>query len=202
MSFFKAYDMRGTYGVDFDLDVVYRIGRHLPAVIRQQNAESGVGSPSGAPLRVLIGRDARVSSPAVAGALIAGLEAAGAQVTDLGPATTPMVYFFTAEEDFGIIPVESQAAGRPVVVFGRGGGTETVIDGETGYCVECGDTAAVAERTLAILRDPVLAVKMGENGRAFVAERFRADRMGEILEREYLELVAAARKPTPGSTRR
>lgn len=39
---------------------------------------------------------------------------------------------FTAEEDFGIIPVESQAAGRPVVVFGRGGGTETVIDGETG----------------------------------------------------------------------
>jgi glycosyltransferase involved in cell wall biosynthesis len=39
---------------------------------------------------------------------------------------------FTAEEDFGIIPVESQAAGRPVVVFGRGGGTETVIDGQTG----------------------------------------------------------------------
>ncbi|WP_342659332.1 glycosyltransferase (plasmid) [Sphingomonas sp. NY01] len=39
---------------------------------------------------------------------------------------------FTAEEDFGIIPVESQAAGRPVVVFGRGGGTETVIDGATG----------------------------------------------------------------------
>lgn len=39
---------------------------------------------------------------------------------------------FTAEEDFGIIPVEAQAAGRPVVVFGRGGGTETVIDGKTG----------------------------------------------------------------------
>ena len=64
MSFFKAYDMRGTFGVDFDLDVVYRIGRHLPAVIRQKNAESGVGLPPGAPLSVLIGRDARVSSPA------------------------------------------------------------------------------------------------------------------------------------------
>ena len=100
MSFFKAYDMRGTYGVDFDLDVVYRIGRHLPAVIRQKNDEGGVGSLPGAPLRVLVGRDARTSSPAVAGALIAGLEAAGAHVTDLGPATTPMVYFFTAEEDF------------------------------------------------------------------------------------------------------
>lgn len=39
---------------------------------------------------------------------------------------------FTGEEDFGIVPVESQAAGRPVVVFGRGGATETVIDGTTG----------------------------------------------------------------------
>lgn len=39
---------------------------------------------------------------------------------------------FTGEEDFGIVPVESQAAGRPVIIFGRGGGTETVIDGTTG----------------------------------------------------------------------
>ena len=42
---------------------------------------------------------------------------------------------FTAEEDFGIIPVESQAAGRPVLVYGRGGGTETVIDGVTGLYI-------------------------------------------------------------------
>lgn len=36
-------------------------------------------------------------------------------------------------EDFGIAAVESQAAGRPVVAFGRGGALETVIDGETGW---------------------------------------------------------------------
>ena len=39
---------------------------------------------------------------------------------------------FCAEEDFGIIPVEVQACGRPVVAFGRGGALETVIDGKTG----------------------------------------------------------------------
>ena len=32
MSFFKAYDMRGTFGVDFDLALVERVGRELPRV--------------------------------------------------------------------------------------------------------------------------------------------------------------------------
>jgi len=36
------------------------------------------------------------------------------------------------EEDFGIVPVEAQACGRPVVAFARGGALETVIPGETG----------------------------------------------------------------------
>ena len=99
MSFFKAYDMRGTFGVDFDLDVVYRVGLNLPAVVRRQNAEAGQDAGD-APFRVLVGRDARTTSPAVAGALMAGLAAAGADVADLGPATTPMVYFFTADEGF------------------------------------------------------------------------------------------------------
>ena len=41
-------------------------------------------------------------------------------------------FIFPAEEDFGITPVEAQAAGAPVIAFGRGGVTETVIHGETG----------------------------------------------------------------------
>ena len=36
------------------------------------------------------------------------------------------------EEDFGIVPVEAQACGRPVVALGRGGALETVVDGVTG----------------------------------------------------------------------
>jgi phosphomannomutase len=86
MGFFKAYDMRGTFGGDFDLDTVYRVGRELPGVIGAK--------------KFLIGRDCRTTSPAIAATLKKGLAEAGADVTDLGLATTPMVYFFTAEDDF------------------------------------------------------------------------------------------------------
>ena len=39
---------------------------------------------------------------------------------------------FPGEEDFGIVPLEAMASGRPVVAYGRGGATETVVDGVTG----------------------------------------------------------------------
>lgn len=39
---------------------------------------------------------------------------------------------FPGEEDFGILPVEVMASGRPVIAYGRGGALDTVIDGETG----------------------------------------------------------------------
>lgn len=86
MSFFKAYDMRGTFGADFDLDLVRRVGAALPRVV--------------AGGRWLVGRDCRTTSEAVRDALVGGLVAAGAEVADLGLATTPMVYFFTAEDGY------------------------------------------------------------------------------------------------------
>ncbi|MGI9054191.1 MAG: glycosyltransferase [Pyrinomonadaceae bacterium] len=39
---------------------------------------------------------------------------------------------FPGEEDFGMVPLEINAAGRPVIAFGRGGATETVVSGQTG----------------------------------------------------------------------
>ena len=43
---------------------------------------------------------------------------------------------FPGEEDFGIVPVEAMASGRPVIAFGRGGALETVLDGRTGVLFE------------------------------------------------------------------
>lgn len=86
MGFFKAYDMRGTFGVDFDLETVRKVGKALPQVVGGR--------------RWLVGRDGRTTSESVRDALIKGLRESGAEVTDIGLVTTPMVYFFTVKEDF------------------------------------------------------------------------------------------------------
>ena len=41
-------------------------------------------------------------------------------------------FIFPGEEDFGLTPVEAMASGRPVIAYGKGGVTETVVDGKTG----------------------------------------------------------------------
>jgi glycosyltransferase involved in cell wall biosynthesis len=48
---------------------------------------------------------------------------------------TSIAAVLPGEEDFGIVPVESQACGRPVVALGRGGALDTVIPGMTGVLV-------------------------------------------------------------------
>lgn len=51
----------------------------------------------------------------------------------------------TAEEDFGITPVEAMASGRPVVAYGRGGALDSVIDGRTGLYFAQQDSAALID---------------------------------------------------------
>ena len=86
MGFFKAYDMRGTFGADFDLETVYKVGRALPQVVKGK--------------KWLVGRDCRTTSEDVHDALVKGLAESGAEVSDLGLCTTPMVYYFTAADGF------------------------------------------------------------------------------------------------------
>lgn len=53
-------------------------------------------------------------------------------------------FVFAAEEDFGILPVEAQACGTPVIAYGKGGVTETVINNKTGvYFTEQTDLSII-----------------------------------------------------------
>ncbi|MDD5708103.1 MAG: phosphomannomutase/phosphoglucomutase [Kiritimatiellae bacterium] len=88
MSIYKAYDIRGVFGRDFDAETVHRIGRWLPEIVPAR--------------RALVGRDARASSPAICEALCRGLTEAGCDVDDMGLATTPMVYCFTARHGYDL----------------------------------------------------------------------------------------------------
>ncbi len=67
-------------------------------------------------------------------------------------------------EGFGLPPVEAMAAGVPVVATRIGALTETIIDGQTGFLVEPGDQAALADRLIRLLSDDDLRAKMGEAG--------------------------------------
>lgn len=86
MGAFHAYDIRGIYNVDFDKETAYKVGYFLPELLSAD--------------KVLVGRDARESSPEIHDALVKGITDAGADVYDVGLSTTPMVYFGTANYGF------------------------------------------------------------------------------------------------------
>ena len=84
-------------------------------------------------------------------------------------------FVFAAEEDFGIIPVEAQACGTPVIAFGKGGALETVIDGKTGVLFH--------EQTEAAIRNAVTQFEtqfnfeprnIRQHAESFSTERFNS----------------------------
>jgi glycosyltransferase involved in cell wall biosynthesis len=88
---------------------------------------------------------------------------------------------FPGEEDFGIVPVEAQAAGVPVIAYGVGGASESVLDGKTGVLFGEQDPDSVAE---AIKRFELLKLdseQMRENAKRFGQERFRRE-MAEVID--------------------
>jgi glycosyltransferase involved in cell wall biosynthesis len=75
------------------------------------------------------------------------------------------------EEDFGIVPVEAQSCGTPVVALGRGGALETVIDGETGVLFLEPTSASMADALERVGRLHVDATRLHCHASQFSRER-------------------------------
>jgi phosphomannomutase len=85
---FKAYDVRGLYPSQIDDQVAYRIGRGFARAL----VELRGGAPEGG-LRLALGHDMRLHSPALAEAFSSGLVDEGAHVVNIGMVGTEMVYY-------------------------------------------------------------------------------------------------------------
>ncbi len=81
-SIFKAYDIRGVVPSTLTEEVAYQLGHAF-----------GTHAAAHGETVVAVGRDGRLSGPALSQALIRGLVDVGVQVIDIGAATTPMLYF-------------------------------------------------------------------------------------------------------------
>jgi D-inositol-3-phosphate glycosyltransferase len=97
-------------------------------------------------------------------------------------------------ESFGLVALEAQACGTPVVASGVGGLRVTVADGESGFLVPGHDPAEHASRLLRVLEDPALAARLSL-GAQHRAAGFPWDRTAHGVLEVYRELVPALREP-------
>jgi len=81
-SIFKAYDIRGIVDDTLTIDITYKIGQAVGSEVIANGGDS-----------IVIGRDGRLSGPKLAEALANGLRASGVNVTDIGVAPSPVVYY-------------------------------------------------------------------------------------------------------------
>jgi glycosyltransferase involved in cell wall biosynthesis len=93
-------------------------------------------------------------------------------------------FLFAAEEDFGIMPVEAQACGTPVIAYGCGGATETVINGQTGLFFQRQSASCIRDAVTAFdsVRRQMHPELIRANAHRFGPARFRRE-ISELVDR-------------------
>jgi glycosyltransferase involved in cell wall biosynthesis len=80
-------------------------------------------------------------------------------------ASAELVVVPSRAEALGLVNIEAESVGTPVIACDVGGIREVVVDGETGYLVPVGDYEALARRIVKLLTEPGLRERMGAAGR-------------------------------------
>lgn len=86
-------------------------------------------------------------------------------------------------EGLGIVYLEASATGLPVVGGDSGGAPDAIVEGETGYVVPGRDVAALTDRLVRLISDPVGAAAMGEKGQAWIEREWTWDLVAQRLQR-------------------
>ena len=98
-------------------------------------------------------------------------------------------FVFAAEEDFGIIPVEAQACGTPVIAFGKGGALETVLENQTGVFFEEQSIYKLKEAISAFEKLEFDPKKIREHATKFSKQRFENE-IKTFVEKKFKEHIA------------
>ena len=104
------------------------------------------------------------------------------------------VVMLPGEEDFGIVPLEAQACGRPVVAYARGGALETVVAEETGLLVEEAAPAAFADALRRAIDHPFDSTAIRRHAERFGRARFAAEM--DAIVRETLGTLSTGSEET------
>jgi UDP-N-acetylmuramyl pentapeptide phosphotransferase/UDP-N-acetylglucosamine-1-phosphate transferase/glycosyltransferase involved in cell wall biosynthesis len=97
-------------------------------------------------------------------------------------------FVFAAEEDFGITPVEAQACGTPVIAYGRGGVTESVIHGRTGLLFKEQTAPALIEAIEEFESRQWDPKAIRENAERFSVREFR-EKFSQVVKKEWTEFL-------------
>jgi glycosyltransferase involved in cell wall biosynthesis len=105
--------------------------------------------------------------------------------------------FTSFNEDWGMVPLEAMAFGKPVIAVNRGGPRETVVPGVSGF-LEAEEPKALSARMAELVANPELARQMGQQGRR-LAQRFGWDRFARRIDDELDYIVGSSKTPADAS---
>jgi len=109
-------------------------------------------------------------------------------------ASARLFLFTSLTETQGLVLLEAQAGGLPVVAFVASGVNEAVLPDKTGYLIEAGNEELMADSAVQLLSDPEQWEKFSNQARIW-SENFSLERMGEALVSTYEMALMNARKP-------